>query len=72
MHLVDISTLLILLSLGPGYPITGARISQHGMDELGLLVVRDARIVARRPGMAPYDLMPTLPSRSILSKQVRC
>jgi hypothetical protein len=28
MHLVDIITLLILLSLGPGYPISGARISQ--------------------------------------------
>jgi hypothetical protein len=28
MHLVDMITLLILLSLGPGYPILGARISQ--------------------------------------------
>jgi hypothetical protein len=28
MHLVDMITLLILLSLGPGYPIPGARISQ--------------------------------------------
>jgi hypothetical protein len=28
MHLVGMSTLLILLSLGPGYPILGARISQ--------------------------------------------
>jgi hypothetical protein len=29
MHLVDMITLLILLSLGTGYPITGARISQE-------------------------------------------
>jgi hypothetical protein len=28
MHLVDMITLLVLLSLGPGYPILGARISQ--------------------------------------------
>jgi hypothetical protein len=28
MHLLGIDTLLILLSLGPGYPIPGARISQ--------------------------------------------
>jgi hypothetical protein len=28
MHLVDMITLLILLGLGPGYPILGARISQ--------------------------------------------
>jgi hypothetical protein len=28
MHLVDMITLLILLSLGPGYPILGAWISQ--------------------------------------------
>jgi hypothetical protein len=28
MHLVDMITLLILLSLGPGHPIPGARISQ--------------------------------------------
>jgi hypothetical protein len=28
MHLVGMSTLLILLSFGPGYPILGARISQ--------------------------------------------
>jgi hypothetical protein len=28
MHLVDMITLLILLSLGPGHPILGARISQ--------------------------------------------
>jgi hypothetical protein len=28
MHLVDMITLLILLSLGSGYPIPGARISQ--------------------------------------------
>jgi hypothetical protein len=28
MHLVGMNTLLILLSLGPGYPIPGARISQ--------------------------------------------
>jgi hypothetical protein len=27
MHLVDMITLLILLSLGPGHPILGARIS---------------------------------------------
>jgi hypothetical protein len=30
MHLVDMITLLILLSLGPGHPIPGARISQFG------------------------------------------
>ena len=29
MHLVDMSTLLILLSLGPRYPIPGARISHQ-------------------------------------------
>jgi hypothetical protein len=29
MHLIDINTLLILLSLGPGYPIPGVRISQY-------------------------------------------
>jgi hypothetical protein len=29
MHLVDMITLLILLSLGPGYPIPGAKISQQ-------------------------------------------
>jgi hypothetical protein len=28
MHLVGVNTLLILLSLGPGYPILGAKISQ--------------------------------------------
>jgi hypothetical protein len=28
MYLVDMITLLILLSLGPGHPIPGARISQ--------------------------------------------
>jgi hypothetical protein len=28
MHLIGMNTLLILLSLGPGYPIPGARISQ--------------------------------------------
>jgi hypothetical protein len=33
MHLVDMITLLILLSLGPGYPIPGARISHHMTEE---------------------------------------
>jgi hypothetical protein len=33
MHLVGMITLLILLSLGPGHPILGARISQ-GLNEL--------------------------------------
>jgi hypothetical protein len=31
MHLVGMITLLILLSLGPGHPIPGARISQRLM-----------------------------------------
>jgi hypothetical protein len=35
MHLVDMITLLILLSLGPGHPIPGARISQF-LPEVGL------------------------------------
>jgi hypothetical protein len=33
MHLVDMITLLILLSLGPGHPILGARIS-HIRNEI--------------------------------------
>jgi hypothetical protein len=32
MHLVGMITLLILLSLGPGHPIPGARISQRVMN----------------------------------------
>jgi hypothetical protein len=35
MHLVDMITLLILLSLGPGYPIPGARISQAASEVRG-------------------------------------
>jgi hypothetical protein len=35
MHLVDMITLLILLSLGRGYPIPGARISHGASEEVG-------------------------------------
>jgi hypothetical protein len=35
MHLVDMITLLILLSLGPGYLIPGARISQFSPHLVG-------------------------------------
>jgi hypothetical protein len=34
MHLVDMITLLILLSIGPGYPILGARISHNWTNRI--------------------------------------
>jgi hypothetical protein len=34
MHLVDMITLLIILSLGPGYPIRGARISHTRTEDI--------------------------------------
>jgi hypothetical protein len=44
------STLLILLSLGPGYPIPGARISQGGayarvVEHKILVASRDVQII---------------------------
>jgi hypothetical protein len=51
MHLVGMITLLILLSLGPGHPIPGARISQAGAAAGGELPE------AARPGMAGQSLV---------------
>jgi hypothetical protein len=43
MHLVDMITLLILLSLEPGYPIPGARISQCIRGAQAELLTTDAQ-----------------------------
>jgi hypothetical protein len=45
MHLVDMITLLILLSLGPGYPIPGARISQDALKQEIYTIDYDVYIV---------------------------
>jgi hypothetical protein len=49
MHLIGMYTLLILLSLGPGYPIPGARISQ------GLTQISQPDVVRKILSVLPID-----------------
>jgi hypothetical protein len=60
MHLVGMDTLLILLSLGPGYPIPGARISQYNHRRLKHLEVE---VVEETPGV----IVGTFPVESYLA-----
>jgi hypothetical protein len=55
MHLIGMNNLLILLSLGPGYPIPGARISHEATTLTNLCVELKDEAAAVRGRVAPLE-----------------